>query len=312
VSTLLKKETSDNEGVIFAKQMAKFATLFDFESNWEASTEESSHWKDKCLQLLSAKNVKLQHCHLLLIRDPISVLGSWMNSSEVHGSNPHPDEIGITQLLDVYSKAIGGKHPVVVIDSDDLSCQPLKSLQELCCALNIHYDESMLKWKAGAHACDGPWNKWWYHNVWESSGWDANGDNSRQRYRTVPPTLLPALRMSMPAYKFLQTLTASYKNRALTAPPSGKLYEDPRNEHVLVFVGTPGRNSGQIIPREMASISPFDSSVQGGDATWVSSILSTKFFIPFFHTTLSYHILLIIYRREYECTTGKFSTWTFI
>lgn len=275
VNTLLKGENNtDKGGVIFVKQMAKFATLFDFESNWESDHDDSSQWREKCLQLLTVNNVQLNHSHLLLIRDPVSVLGSWSNSSDVHGSNPHPDEIGITQLLDVYAKAIGGNHAVVVIDSDDLADKPFKSLQELCSTLNIDFEESMLQWEAGPHICDGPWNKWWYHNVWKSSGWDADGEydgnGSRQyRYRTLLPALLPTLRLSMPAYTFLQTLTASHKNRALIIPPSGKLYEDPRNEHVLVYVGTPGgRKAGNIIPREQARISPFDSSVQGGDACW--------------------------------------------
>jgi branched-subunit amino acid aminotransferase/4-amino-4-deoxychorismate lyase len=272
VKTLLKRENNKG-GVIFAKEMAKFASLFDFETNWESDKDDSNKWRDKCLQLLSESDVRLDHKHMLLVRDPVSVLGSWMNSSDVHGSNPHPDEIGITQLLDVYAKVIGGDHAVVVIDSDDLADEPSKSLQELCSALNIGYDESMLQWKAGVHECDGPWNKWWYHSVSKSSGWDADGDNGgygskQSRYRTVRPELLPALRLSMPPYTFLQTLTASHKNRAFTTPPSGKLYEDPRNEHVLVYVGTPGRKSGNIMPRELAKISPFDSSVQGGDATW--------------------------------------------
>lgn len=73
--------------------------------------------------------------------------------------------------------------------------------------------------------------------------------------------------MSTPAYSFLRTLTTTHKQRAIATPPSGKLYEDPRNEHVLVFVGAKS-GQGRIIPRDMAAISPFDSSVQGGDATW--------------------------------------------
>jgi len=102
--------------------------------------------------------------------------------------------------------------------------------------------------------------------VWESAGWDVEQDADEsasglnhprtQRYRTIPPSLLPALRMSIPAFNFLQTLTASHKQRAVTTPPSGRLYEDPRNEHVLVFVGTPStplrKGQGRIIPREMA------------------------------------------------------------
>ncbi len=37
---------------------------------------------------------------------------------------------------------------------------------------------------------------------------------------------------------------------------------DPRNENILIYVG------GQLLPREQAKISVFDSSVQGGDAVW--------------------------------------------
>lgn len=37
---------------------------------------------------------------------------------------------------------------------------------------------------------------------------------------------------------------------------------DPRNENILVHVG------GELVPREQAKVSVFDSSVQGGDAVW--------------------------------------------
>jgi branched-chain amino acid aminotransferase len=37
---------------------------------------------------------------------------------------------------------------------------------------------------------------------------------------------------------------------------------DPRNAEILVHVG------GRLVPREQASVSVFDSSVQGGDAVW--------------------------------------------
>ena len=307
IKSIIETENNENGGVIFLKQMAKFAHLFDFETNWETETNNSAdakYWKDQIQQLLrislskgDANYLELRHKHVLLIRDPLSVLASWMGKSgQVHGNNPHPDEVGIVQLLDVYSKVMGASmnnqtnDDVIVIDSDDLAAQPRKSLQELCAALNIDYRDSMLQWQSGPHECDGPWAKWWYHDVWESTGWDveeeeedadANKSNNTgihhprtQKYRTVPPALLTALRMSLPAYTFLQTLTSSHRQRAVTAPPSGKLYEDPRNEHVFVYVGsspaTPcgKRNRGRILPRDMASISPFDSSVQGGDATW--------------------------------------------
>ena len=37
---------------------------------------------------------------------------------------------------------------------------------------------------------------------------------------------------------------------------------DSRNENILIHVG------GQLLPREDAKVSVFDSSVQGGDAVW--------------------------------------------
>ena len=37
---------------------------------------------------------------------------------------------------------------------------------------------------------------------------------------------------------------------------------DPRNENILIYVG------GELLPRNEAKVSVFDSSVQGGDAVW--------------------------------------------
>ena len=76
------------------------------------------------------------------------------------------DEVGITQLLDVYSKVLGAsmnrsseEEDVIVIDSDDLAANPRKSLQELCAALGVEYRDSMLTWESGPHDCDGPWGE---------------------------------------------------------------------------------------------------------------------------------------------------------
>ena len=258
----------EHEGCIFLKQMAKFAHLFNFNTNWEAgdiNNSEANQWKDKCLKLISESNIEIQHYHVILIRDPVSCVGSWVSKSgEVHNNNLHPDEVGVNQLLEVYSKVT--ENQSIVIDCDDLASCPSKVLQELCVAVGIDYSENMLTWEVGQHKCDGPWAKWWYHDVWKSSGWDLSNGHTQQQYRTISQDILPTLRMAIPAYNFLSTLTAAHKQRNITTPPTGKLFEDPRNEHVLVYVGTPSK--GRIIPRDMASISPFDSSVQGGDACW--------------------------------------------
>ena len=51
--------------------------------------------------------IELRHRHLLLIRDPVNVLLSWVGKSgNVHGNNLHLDELGITSLMDVYAKIV--------------------------------------------------------------------------------------------------------------------------------------------------------------------------------------------------------------
>ena len=290
IATLVRRDI--NGGVIYLKQITKFAQLFDFETNFETCSDNDpihEQWKQKVHALVAESNVRLIHKHVLLIRDPLSVLGSWMGKSgDVHKNNPHPEEVGIVQSLDVYSKIMGAafdktdnsKTGAVVIDSDDLASQPVRMLQELCSSLDINFRESMLRWNTGKHKCDGPWAKWWYRDVWESSGWDLAIDNDEnnkdgrganhprtKRYKTIPHELMPVLKMSYPAYSFLKTCTMSYReHRAVVTPPSGKLFEDPRNQHVLVYVGSSyGPGGGKIVPRELAGVSPFDSSVQGGD-----------------------------------------------
>lgn len=74
---------------------------------------------------------------------------------------------------------------------------------------------------------------------------------------------MPALKASFPAYAFLRHSTRLHSQRG---PPLSKIYEDPRNEHLLVYIGAPAR--GRLFPRDMAGVSPWDSSVQGGDACW--------------------------------------------
>ena len=122
-----------------------------------------------------------------------------------------------------------------------------------------------MTWPSGPHECDGPWAKWWYQDVWKSNGWKRAQDyyGVGGRYRTIRPEYLTALRASYPAYNYLQSLTRRHQ---LRGPSPADCYEDARNEHVLVWIGAPGR--GRVVPREMAGISPWDSAVQGGDACW--------------------------------------------
>jgi protein-lysine N-methyltransferase EEF2KMT len=155
----------------------------------------------------------------------------------------------------------------VLLDSDDLVHDPEGALTTVCNELGFPFRKSMMTWPSGPHACDGPWARWWYEDVHKSSGWKPQtttaGSSSERLYRSLDPNLMSALKISYPAYQFLKTLTAGHRKRG---PPPNEIYEDPRNEHLLAYIGAPGR--GRLIPRDAAGVSPWDSSVQGGDAAW--------------------------------------------
>lgn len=253
-------------GVIFLKHMAKHCFLYDLERDPIIILPEELN------------NLPVIHRHVLLIRDPVAVLSSWSFSNDVHGTDVAPDEVGIVPMLSIYSTLVSRalsdeRPPVVLLDSDELVADPEGILAGLCKDLSIPYKSSMLTWASGEHECDGPWAKWWYTDVHKSDGWvikpkSAGAESypasyGSSKYRTLPPNLLPALRASLPAYNFLMSLTLGTQARA---PPPDKIYEDPRNANLLVWIGAPGR--GRILPREMAGVNPWDSSVQGGDAAW--------------------------------------------
>ncbi|GAX22762.1 hypothetical protein FisN_11Hh347 [Fistulifera solaris] len=222
--------------VIFCKHMAKHAPQFDFKQYPDTET--------------------VRHKHVLLIRDPVAVLSSWKQSSEVHGEDiPTASEIGLLDLLQIHAAV---SNAAVVLNSDGLVQNPPQILKELCDSLNIPYTEQMMRWKSGPHECDGPWAPWWYHQVHQSVGWNES-NHTETRYRTVPVEFQPCLQVSYAAYQYFMTLQKQ--------PVIPFEYEDPRNAHLLVYVGTPSRG-GRLIPRIQAGISPWDSSVQGGDAVW--------------------------------------------
>lgn len=110
-------------------------------------------------------------------------------------------------------------------------------MEAICKDLSINYKDSMMTWKSGPHACDGPWAKWWYMNVHKSEGWQRSSTTKDEKYypetrqyRTLDPSLMHSLKASFPAYEFLKKLTRGYKKRG---PPANEIYEDPRNEHLV-------------------------------------------------------------------------------
>ena len=220
IETLEKERVT--EGIVFFKHMGKHSFLYDFNKDTEiiGNDLEPNMENDgrSQYQYTDSKTV-IVHRHLLLIRDPLSIISSWDAASEVHNTTS-PDEVGIVPLLSIYSTLYGRTNslPIVILDSDQLAADPAFTLWQVCKELCIPYTESMLTWDSGPHKCDGAWAPWWYSDVHRSRGWFGHPESSSSKaeeedvnypptyvptshtYRTMNPSLMTALRISIPAY----------------------------------------------------------------------------------------------------------------
>ena len=106
-----------------------------------------------------------------LIRSPEKVLSSY--------AKKHDDvslhAIGFieqAQIFDLVAQHLGHAPPVV--DADLHLASPRESLQKLCAALTISFEESMLQWPKGPKTCDGVRAPHWYNAAWASTGFEKS------------------------------------------------------------------------------------------------------------------------------------------
>ena len=102
--------------------------------------------------------------HAFLIRDPKLLLASYAKVRDT----PTLADLGLEQQVEIYRR-FGGP----VIDAADLAAMPRRTLEALCEALRIPFDEAMLSWPAGPRPTDGVWAKHWYARVWASTGFGS-------------------------------------------------------------------------------------------------------------------------------------------
>ncbi|ONK62867.1 uncharacterized protein A4U43_C07F8960 [Asparagus officinalis] len=190
--------------------------------------------------------------HFILIRNPLNILTSFNKVV-----SPSFLELGLGDLVSVYSELceLGNLPPI--IDSEDLLRDPEATLQGLCEDLGIPFQMAMLKWESGPKPVDGIWAPWWYKNVHKSTGFKVP-----QSYCSpFPLALYDLLEQSLPFYNMLR----HHRKRTTSSlgpsvpPPALPV---PANEKLLVWVGD------ELLPRESAKVSVLDSVVQGGDAAW--------------------------------------------
>jgi hypothetical protein len=104
--------------------------------------------------------VDLTNC--FLIRDPREVILSYIKK------NPEPtlEDLGFVQqekIFDFAHEQIG--KPPAVIDARDVLENPQRTLELLCAAIGVEFDNAMLSWPLGLRDTDGIWAKYWYDEV---------------------------------------------------------------------------------------------------------------------------------------------------
>ena len=103
----------------------------------------------------------------MLIRDPGEMITSYIEVIP----NPTAEDLGLPQqqrLAEVIAQRTGAHPPV--LDARDVLEDPHRALTALCDYAGVAFDVSMLSWPPGPRPEDGVWGKWWYANVWKSTG----------------------------------------------------------------------------------------------------------------------------------------------
>jgi len=104
--------------------------------------------------------------NILFIRDPYRILASYTKVV----AEPKMRDVGVQQQWELLQHLQEKNSHVVVLDSRDLLIDPAKMLTKLCATLDIPFDQKMLTWEKGARPEDGIWEKHWYTNVHNSTG----------------------------------------------------------------------------------------------------------------------------------------------
>ncbi|KAH0923537.1 hypothetical protein HID58_023555 [Brassica napus] len=190
--------------------------------------------------------------HFILIRNPLNILPSF--------EKVHPlsfAELGLGELVSIYSDLCQMGTPPAIVDADELQQDPEGTLRGLCNDLEIPFQASMLKWEAGPIPEDGLWASWWYKTVHKSTGFSSPSNYPH----TFPLKHYDLLEQCLPLYNILRR-HVKHKSSLLTSTLTPPSLPVPENAKLFAWVGD------EIVPREMAKVSVFDSVVQGGDSVW--------------------------------------------
>ena len=137
--------------------------------------------------------------NIILTRDPVEMLPSYAKEIE----NPTMQDVGYAKHIKLLKYLESNDLPVIVLDSKSILTSPESQLQNLCNALNIPFEKSMLSWESGSINEDGVWAKHWYGNVHKSTGFN----HYSPKETPFPERLKPLLKECQPLYDRLQKLS---------------------------------------------------------------------------------------------------------
>ncbi|RXH82322.1 hypothetical protein DVH24_036663 [Malus domestica] len=206
--------------------------------------------------------------HFLLIRNPLDILASFDKVVP-----PSLAELGLAEMVTIYSEPSQLGQPPPIVDAAELQLDPEATLSGLCEDLDIPFQPTMLnlaflfmksfqrnfllRWEAGPKAIDAVWAPWWYETAHKSTGFQPP-----TKYPVpFPMSLYDVLEQSLPFYNFLRRHVRQTSSLLKSPLPEPDL-PVPENKKLLAWVGD------QIVPRESAKVSVFNSVVQGGDSVW--------------------------------------------
>ncbi len=132
----------------------------------------------------------LMNC--LLIRTPAEVISSFSKKNELNDES----ELGYLQQIQLYRYH---NNELPVVDAQDILQDPSGILSNLCAKCGIPFEKGMLSWVEGPHPADGIWGKYWYDQLWSTTGFKPYV----QKEVTVPSALSTMVDRCMPLYEEL-------------------------------------------------------------------------------------------------------------
>lgn len=137
--------------------------------------------------------------NVFLIRDPYQLIASFSQVVDT----PSMLDIGLEMEWRIYTYLVSRGQDPIVVDSNIILSDPEMELTKLCQEIEIPFSREMLSWPAGPISEDGPWAKYWYQNVWKSTGFEKQATSSRK----LPKELRSLYEESLVYYNQLKSVS---------------------------------------------------------------------------------------------------------